>query len=768
MRIYEKILVGLVVLFFGLLFFPDFTGMAELFPFVTLILGLSYLFGGYWLLNLKKNTDGNKHYFLMIFAGVAFATSLYVLPYRIRILTDPIYKILPLINAGLFLGLSTYLLIKRNEIGIYKGIFIRSAIILAVVGFFAYSPGTFVPYRYVLIALNTNGYEELVSNLQMFGYIDEYEDAMDNGDCVLAIEYAEKANEAGLAWLGIPTQKDMRVEAAYQNRLSYISGTYSFLYRAYKCKADEYFNNDIYEKAVIYYIKADKALNACDQKYETWNDELAYSLNKIAICYLKLNNYKYADSLFVEAINKYQIVKPTPDRNIAVFYRNLAESMANQLQFGYSNLLYKASNTILESDSTHEENKKEIIQNYFRLVENHLAADSLQQASFYIDEVFKRINKDSLDFCIASLYDGFCHYKLSNYNRADEVLTGCLDCYKKRIEATYQAIAENHLALALVKIALAEYDDAKRNLDTGIEITIKNFGKNGYRNANYLRVYAHLAKILGNYKVSEQKYHKVLETYINEFGERNQRLPEVLSGLADLEIDIAKFELAKAHSDSSLSIANSFNLLESPATTVIVNNAGYVNYYIGLYDVSESLFRKTLKISKDKNFQSAEPTAIALNGLGLVMTAIGKYNTADSLFAQTLKLHKDIFKENHPLTAVVYLNYANLKAEEFKLKEAKELLAKSLNINKNFFDQGHDIFADIYFAYGKIAEKEKLNNHAQGYFQKALEIYLGKFDEGHFRVKLTREKLFHLKTHKLPFSLEEKGLGDEVQNSPIM
>jgi tetratricopeptide (TPR) repeat protein len=736
MRLYEKILIGLVLLLFGTQLLPDFTGKGVLFGLATGLLALSYLIGGYWLLNPKDN----RKYFIPIVAGLAFATSLSTLPFTIRISKETVFEILPLLNVGLFLGLGIYLLIKLNAKNIvknYKGVFIRSATILTVVGFFSYTPVSFKPYRYILIALN-NGNDYLIENMQMFNYKEESEDALESGDCERAIKSAEKANEAGKAWLGISTVED---DNSQKSELWKISGTFSNLYKAYKCKADEHYENNDYEKALSYYLKADKALNACDHNSEYWDIEQAYSLNLIALCYKKLYNYEYADSLFVEAIEKYQAVKDTTDRNVAIFYSNLAESMAEQLQFGYSNLLYKASIIILQRDTINEENKKDIIENYHNLIKNHLQADSLEQAMYFIEETFKRVDKTTVDFCNTNLYYGLCFHKLSKYKRADEVLTECLDCYKKLLEPTNQNIAENHLALAQVKIALAEYDLAKNSLDNGIEITTKNYGNKSARYANYLKAYAHLNKEIGNYEKSEQEYYQVLEIYIDELGERNRKLPEVLSGLADLEIVLAKFGKAKAHSDSSISIASYFIDLENSAVTSLINNAAYVNYYIGLYDVSDSLYKKTININMNYGLQSTSPTAIALNGLGLVMTAKRKYKTADSLFVQTLKLHKEIFTDNHPFTAVVYLNYANLKIKENKLEQAKEMLNKSLDINKKFYKQEHDIFADIYVAYGYLAEKERLRDKSRDYYQKALEIYIDKFDEGHIRVKSTRDKL---------------------------
>lgn len=756
-------MISIVALFFGVQLLPFSAGKETLFGLAIWLLALSYLFGAYWLLN---PTD-NKRYFIPIIAGVAFATSLSVLPFTIRVNTNTIFKILPLMNAGLFLGLSIFLFIKRNEKDIvynYKDILIRSAVILTVVGFFSYAPVSFKPYRYILSALNNNN-EKLVANIRMLDFTAECEDALKSGNCELAITNAEKAIEEGKTWLGIskseyedsqrdettlesdptnPTPPDLNnipENSPIKSKLKRISGTFSNLYLAYKCKADIYYKNNEYEEALPYFLKADKALNACDHNYENWYLEQAYSLNKIALCYKNLKNYGYADSIFVKAIEKYQTVKDTPDGNLAFIYNNLAQSLAEQMQFEYSNFFYNSSIVILQRDTSNNVDKMELIRSYHNLIKNHLQTDSLEKAIFFIEETFKLVNSTTLDFCFTNMYYGLYFHRLSKYKKADEVFTGCLECVKKHLESGHQNIAEIHLMVAQIKIALAEYDLALDNISNGIEITFKNYGKNSVRYAKYLNVYAHLDKILGNYEKSEQAYYQVLETYTRYPGERNRNLPEILSALADFNIILTKYSKAKALSDSSMTISNFFTDIESPVLTEFINNAAYVNYCVGLYNVSDSLYKKSININTNYGLHISAQTAMALNGLGLVMTAKSKFKTADSLFIKALTLHKEIFEENHPYTAVVYLNYANLKIKENKLDQAEEMLAKSREINKNFFNQVHDIFADISSAYGNLYEKEKQGDKAKDNYQKALDIYLAKFGEGHLKVKLMREKL---------------------------
>lgn len=709
-----------------------FSGKGALTAFTFWFIALSYLVGSYWLLNRK----GEREYFIPIFAGLAFASSIYILPHTIRIQREKIYEIIPLLNIAFFIGLGIYIIIKRkfkDKIKNYKGILVRSAVILLIVGFFSYTPISFKPFRHVLIGLN-NGFDNLVGNMQMFNYGDLCEEALEEGNCDTAIEYAIKSNNAGKIWLSDDTTNIERSE------LMKIGGTFERLYNAYKCKADLLYNNFDYEHALKYYLKANDVLNSWNVS-EYWDVEQAQILNEIAICYKMMHNYYYADSLYVKAIETHRYLKKTDDSSVAVFMINLAESLSEQMQFNISYILFKQALFILQSDSKNDENNSNIIDIYQNLIRNSLQTDSFPQAKFYIEESLKIVDKEAIEFCKTNMYNGIYYYKISEFKQADKILSECLICSKKFYEPTNQNLAEIHYALSLVNIANAEYDKALENLNKGLEITTHNFGINSIRYANYLKVYAYLDQELGKYNESEKKFYQVLETYVNEYGSRFYLLPEIYSGLAEVEIDLAKYDKAKEYSDSSVSIANYNYELNTPSVTSLINDVAYVEYCIGNYDKSDSLYNKTLRINKSYSLYTSITSSTALNGLGLLMTAKKKFKSADTLFKNSLNLHKKIFPDDHPSTAILYLNYAKLKIETNNLEEAKDMLTKSLEINKNFFDESHDKFADIYTAFGDLDIKQGNYNKAKDYYKKALQIYLNIFDESHIKIRITKEKI---------------------------
>ncbi len=764
MRRYEKIILIIFAVSFGLQLLP-LPWQRPLLLLSIWLVSFSYLIGGYWLFSSK----GNKNTALSILAGIAFSVSLLFFPYSIWINKESFYNFLPIANGLLFIFLGIYLFLKKNSetnLQNIRLIFLRSLVILVVTFFFTYTPISFKPYQKILYFLNT-GHEDIQNNILMFDYTEQCEDAIEKGDCARAIEYGLKANKAGKLWLGI--KDDESFNAAKKNgvlkflqndstlfssditnlpesfsnesELWKISGTYSNLYKAYICKARSEYENNKYEDALKNYKIAHNYLIACDHNSKYWDEEKSWSLNNIAFCYKNLNKYFEADSLFLKAIENYKTIKDTADNGLAKLIANLGRSLSDESQFFYSTNMFMSANLILMQDTLSKKNRIDLALNYNIITINYLEQDSLENALFFIQQALKYSDdRKDASYCQKTFHYGVCLLKLNQYHKADSVLKACLQCCESQPKDDGQIIAECNLLLSHASIALAKYDDARKYLERGIEITKNNFGSNCSQYANYLKALANLNKIVGNYNTSEMQYKIVIGLYSRELGNRNKELPPVLSGLANLEIILSKLNSAKEHSDSSLSIASSFAPLTSPSTTDLLNKAAYVNYCIGLYTPAEKLYRKVIKINSNYGLEAGANAAIALNGLGLIETARKNYRKADSLFIHSLKLHQNIFSVNHPMTANVYLNLGILFIQEGKLRDAEHKINMALQIDKQFFKSDHDIFADIFVALGDLEKKKKQNDIAKDFYKKALDIYMNKFDENHWKIISTRQK----------------------------
>ncbi|MGV3587422.1 MAG: tetratricopeptide repeat protein [Adhaeribacter sp.] len=762
MKRFEKILIIVFCICFGLQLL-DFSQKRILFLFTTWLLSVSYLVGGYWLLNPKKQ----KSLVIPIFAGLAFATALYSLPFNIWLNREPYFNFLPVANGLLFIFLFLQFLFLKSSEAFSRTripILFRSGIILILTVFFTYSPISLMPFRSIVYVLN-RGEARLQNNILMHHYIAEYKKAFEKGNCNNAIKYALKANEAGKFWLGI-TEENLDTSSTIDitkhsndkylysikeikslsnsdlEQLDKIAGTYNNLYWAYKCQADNDYGKRRFNEALKNYETAHYYLQYAANKTKYWNGVKSHSLNKIALCYRNLAKYSIADSLFLEAIEIYKINNNTEDPELAYIISNLAFSLSEELQFEQANKLFRMANFILEKQTPYAEKSNDLISNYNSIAKNYLQQDSVGRALFFINKAFKVSGSKNLEKpCETLVYYGISYYKLNKFQKADSVLNSCFQCYEKFPKTHSQNIAECSFVMSQVNIALAKYDKAKTYLSKGLSLTKKNYGHNSSRYANYLRVFANLNKITAEYSTAEKQYKAVINIYKRELGEKNSKLPTVLSGLADLEVVLSKLDSAKVHSNESLSMASNFLPLSYPSTTDLLNEAAYVNYNLELYKIAEAQYLKVIAVNNNFGIHTSVTTATALNGLGLIEYAKNNYKNADSLFLASLNMYESIFTINHPLPASVYLNLGRLNMDKGNLDEAEIYLDNALQTYRKFYKNEHTIFGDIYVALGDLALNKKQNDLAKRYYNKALTTYQKLFNDSHWKVTTTRQRV---------------------------
>ena len=705
-------------------------------------MSMSYLIGGYWLLGSK-----GQNQLIAIVSGICFSTSLITLIFTTRAINKTVNDYLPLLNIGLFLYLGIYTFRKKSNS--YIGAIFRSIIISVFVGFFAYAPISFKFYRNTIIAIN-DGNDNLISNMKMFDFREKFSDSIDIGDCDEAIQNAERSNTEGKNWLNIYSdlEKDFsisidssQVDSTNLKDLWKISGTYTALYEAYFCKGDLLYDKKQYEQAITYFLKADQALNICDQDLDYWIKEQSNLYNTLGLCYREIKAYDFADSLFLKAIESLNSTTISDSTNIAIFYSNLAESLTKQAYYNHSNLIYEKSSSILKNRNQNKENKSRQVDNSIGKIINYIYADSMKSAKLVIDNTLKIIDKESIQYCKINLYLGSYYYKLSKYSNANEIITNCLECFRKQLNLNHQNIAEAQFMLAKIKIELAEFSEAVELLNTGKAITEINYGKASVRYSNYLRESANINQIIGEYEQSERQYNQAKTICNNELGDNSLKLMTILSGLSLVEVDLAKLTQAKENSSRSIEIAKTNDILNHPNGMSISNNAAYINYSIGNYTVAEKYYENVISLCNLKDLDSTATMATALNGMGLVMSATKKYSLADSLFKESIKLHKNIFTDDHLYTAIVKLNYANLFLKKRNLQESTILLNEVKQVVSNYFDASHDIFGDINISFGDLEMIRMEKTLAREYYKKALGIYRNKFGTENMKTKHAKSKL---------------------------
>ena len=728
---YEKAVIFLLLLSL-VLKIASVAGADALFLLVILVLGCSYLAGGYWLFH-REPVDK----LIKIVAGVAFATAVISFFYTSRVQTNVLYETLPAFNGIFCLGLVIYALLKRHEAGfiIPYGLVLRSLLILIISAFFAYCPIGFWPYRKALIVLN-HGRKEIVSNLRMFDYRTEYDAAMERQDYPAAVIYGRQALEMGKRWL-----EDDSVKLRWK-----ISGTYSNLYTAYKSLGDVEYNQRHYDKALRAYQTGHTFLitgalrkNGVKQVNNYWREENAWSLNNMAFCYLKLRRFDEGDSLFIAAIKAYKKVYPASDVHSARLAGDVATSLTAQRQFDAANKILRNIDRYLLKDTTRKAANMRVT-NAMDMSLNYIQQDSLAQALHTLQTIAYPPGDTTANRYKAGLQEGICLYKMERYRAVPTALQQPLGYYKQHARY-WEAAALCQLLLAKNSLALAQYAEAQTYADaTRKTLLAEKNGAISAVNTGCLSVLGALNKALGRYAAADKQLAQVVAIMHHDANDAAGTLAEALTELAELDVTLGREVAAQGHVSDALVLLFQGKPKILPSQTGVLATAAYVAYVQGHFEAARRKYRQIVAINARYGEGQKATTASAWNGLGLVEMAQQHYERADSLFQQAIDLHEKLFTAHHPLTATVYLNYGLLRLKQNRNSDARLLFEKASGIAQSFLPADHDIFGDLALAMGDLAVQEKQAAEAHDYYEQAVAIYTHKFPATHWKVKDARRK----------------------------
>jgi tetratricopeptide (TPR) repeat protein len=713
------------------------------------------MIGGYWIFNKKLN----EFKFVPIISGIVIGYNLLKFVNYFFLIPDSNLEAIPIPNLLLCLGLGISLFkVKGNRYWVHSRILMRSSIIALVSCFFAYIPLTSdIKYNALLLINQSN--QGLMFNINMHKYRAESLDAFEVGDSKLALDMAIKSNLEGIKWhLYVKGELEVEnLEVQFNSEsdslvcftptdhffipkedLEDISGTFSHLYRAYRRRGNEYLDDNNQKQAIEQYRLGDLVINSVDHHYLHWELEKAESANRIGNEYLKQGSYTRADTFLVLATERYLDIRDTLDAKFCEYMGDLAYSFSLQNEDRASNLLYRKTLPILEQDTA----SKDLFLSHTRaVIQNSLKMDSLDEAKKYIDNALPIIDGSSLNYCNFNLLNAIYLYRKDYFNESKIEATKCLDCFRDILGETHGSIVSAYYFLSMIDMALANYDDAKVNIDKGLELVQKIDGFNTSNHANFTLLSANLAKLTGEYQRAKAKYKQSIKIYHDYYGKYDAKLAESYIELADLEVTLSEPYNAANHKTEALMNISELQLLETIAMNSVFNHIAYVDYYLGNMEESENRYKRILSINEDFNRTNSISSASAKNGLGLIYLRNKKFRLSENNFSSSLKISGQILGESHPFIGTVYLNYAELKIQQGEYNKAEEFLTKSLKINKTYFDENHDVFGDLYFTFGDLAFRRKRKTKAKEYFQMAHEIYKGKFDTKHTKVKQVRNRL---------------------------
>jgi serine/threonine-protein kinase len=300
----------------------------------------------------------------------------------------------------------------------------------------------------------------------------------------------------------------------------------------------------------------------------------------------------------------------------------------------------------------------------------------------------------------AELYHtlGGIYQQLGQTDRADSLLSAALERRRALLGDEHPEVAESLVALALLRVDQARYEDAERTAEEALALSRRVLPA-----SDPLVDQAMVA--LGRVLEERGEYDRALEI-LEDVARRH-----VESGAPDLEVAASLHELANTH------------------------------FYAGDYAVSDSLNRRVLELSRRIHGDRHPDVADDLVNLGATQVQLGRYEDAERFFREALAITQSWYGDDHLKVATNLTMLGRSLVMQGQFDEAEPELRRALGILERVRGPMHPRVASIRNELGSIALQTGDLDGAEAEFRRTLEIYRAVYGDEHDFVALALSNL---------------------------
>ena len=286
------------------------------------------------------------------------------------------------------------------------------------------------------------------------------------------------------------------------------------------------------------------------------------------------------------------------------------------------------------------------------------------------------------------------------------------------------------LALGELYRVTGDYSKAKLYLEEARDLIRRDAGDDFPLLAFPLRALGDLYFTLGDIQMAETHYQQA-RTLVENDPNRPPNIEDlyasILDGLAQIRIDLAEFDSAKALAKLALDIRTDlFENIQMPYMALTLacslNTIASIHHSVGDLAEAKRSLQRALSLLKDTVGENHESYGQILHNLGELYRSLHDYERAKAHLQEALRIRKKTLRIDHPLTATTIANIAGIYIETGDTGNAYELLQETAEVVRKTAGEDSPGYATSLTNLAGQDESSGNLAHAKSMHERALEI----------------------------------------------
>jgi serine/threonine-protein kinase len=335
---------------------------------------------------------------------------------------------------------------------------------------------------------------------------------------------------------------------------------------------------------------------------------------------------------------------------------------------------------------------------------------------------------------------GGIYQQLGDLDRADSLLSAAR-ARRLLLPGDNRAdVAESDVALGLLRSDQARFDDAERLVRQGLTESRRELTPNHPVVAKATAALGHVLVERGAYDSAVPVLEEAVRIY-SAPGDVTPALSNSLYELANTHFYLGHWEVADSLTRQVLAMSRTLHGDKHPAVAEDLINLGAIQFEAGHYAEAERYYREALAINSGWYGQDSHVTASTLTMLGRAMVREEKFDEATTTLRQALAIQERVFGPVHPRVASAVNELGTVALQRDNYPDAEAAFRRMADIYAKVYPDGHYLTGTALSNLASVYMARKEPARAEPLFRQAIVIYSTAQSPEHLNTGIARIKL---------------------------
>ncbi len=335
---------------------------------------------------------------------------------------------------------------------------------------------------------------------------------------------------------------------------------------------------------------------------------------------------------------------------------------------------------------------------------------------------------------------GGIYQQLGDLDRADSLLSAARARRGTLLGPGHPEVAESDIALGLLRSDQARFDDAEQLVRQGLAESQRQLAPGHPVVAKATAALGHVLVERGAYDSAVPVLEEAVRIY-SAPGDVTPALSNSLYELANTHFYLGHWDIADSLTRRVLAMSRELHGNRHPAVAEDLINLGAIQFEAGHYAEAERYYREALAINSGWYGQDSYVTASNLTMLGRALVREERFDDALTALRQSLAIQERVFGPVHPRVASAVNELGTVALQRDQLDDAEAAFRRMADIYAKVYPGGHYLTGTALSNLASVYMARKEPARAEPLYRQAIVIYSTAQSPEHMNTGIARIKL---------------------------